>query len=295
MIRRDFLRNSAALAAAAMAPKFLAEAKAGQKYKIGYAAITWGGKDEQAIADISSLGYRHIQLRANTYKTYNEKRDELKALLKRHNLSFSVMSSGSLNPGRDEAGQMKMHLDHAGFAKALGVKFLQVTNSARVGEGKQDPALVKAYARLLTDLGKQVADKGLTLVYHNHMHQLGETPEEVDMILQESDERYVKLLLDIAHYHKGGGDPSRAFSQYASRTKVLHLKDWTESEGKHGYKFCELGQGHVDLPAFFNTLAREKFNGLAMVELDGVPVAGRTPKECAQISKDFLLKQNLAL
>src|SRR6202041_1047646 len=38
--------------------------------RIGYAAITWGDDIAGAISDISSLGYRGIQLRANAVKLF---------------------------------------------------------------------------------------------------------------------------------------------------------------------------------------------------------------------------------
>ena len=42
--------------------------------RVGYAAITWGGDDMQAIKDISELGFRGIQLRSNLLKEYGDKR-----------------------------------------------------------------------------------------------------------------------------------------------------------------------------------------------------------------------------
>ncbi len=39
----------------------------------------------------------------------------------------------------------------------------------------------------------------------------------------------------------------------------------------------------------FAALDKIKFAGWAIVELDGVPDKAKTPKQCAQISKDFLL------
>src|SRR6267378_175728 len=38
--------------------------------RIGYASITWGGNDRQAIEDIASLGFRGIQLRSNVIKEF---------------------------------------------------------------------------------------------------------------------------------------------------------------------------------------------------------------------------------
>jgi len=55
---------------------------------------------------------------------------------------------------------------------------------------------------------------------NNHMHQLGETPEEVDVIVQAMNPKYIKLLLDVAHYHQGGVFLQRQF--YNIRTSLEH-------------------------------------------------------------------------
>src|SRR5258706_13407940 len=36
----------------------------------GYASITWGGNDRQAIEDVAALGFHGIQLRANVLKEF---------------------------------------------------------------------------------------------------------------------------------------------------------------------------------------------------------------------------------
>ena len=60
--RRTFLAAIGASAAAAALPAFGAEHAA--KLKFGYAAITWGNAERQAINDIAAVGYKGIQLRA---------------------------------------------------------------------------------------------------------------------------------------------------------------------------------------------------------------------------------------
>ena len=62
----------------------------------------------------------------------------------------------------------------------------------------------------MTEIGNRTADIGIPVAYHNHMNAIGERPEEVDWVLEATDPRYVKVLLDIAHYQQGGGDPVRA-------------------------------------------------------------------------------------
>jgi inosose dehydratase len=53
----------------------------------------------------------------------------------------------------------------------------------------------------------------------------------------------------------------------------------------------ELGRGAVDLPGVFAALGDVNFGGWAIVELDRVPDANRTPKESAEISKRYLIEQ----
>ena len=149
--------------------------------------------------------------------------------------------------------------------------------------------------RLLSEIGKQSADLGVPVAYHNHMHSLGERPDEVDRILDAADSRYVKLLLDVAHFVEGGGDPVKAIEKYRDRLLLLHIKDvQTVSPGigsKNPYRFVELGRGRVDLPAVFAALERVKFRGWLIVELDGNPDAARAPKASALINKEYLEKR----
>jgi inosose dehydratase len=262
--------------------------------KIGYAAITWGGNDVQAIKDIASLGYKGIQLRSNTLATYENKPDELRQLLKEHKLMAPVFSSGNIDVKPDaRQAHIDKHIKHAKFLKAIGGgPYLQLTNNARPKDRQPTAQELKDLGMLMTEIGKRTADMGITTVYHNHMHQLGETPEEVEQIMAASDPKFVKLLLDIAHYHQGGGNPAKAVKQYKDRIQVLHLKDvespvqGNDSEKK--YKFVELGRGNVDLPAVFAALDEIKYKSWAIIELDGVPDKSRTPLDCAKISKAYL-------
>lgn len=293
--RRDFMKQAATLAAAtAFVPEVFARNATKPLYSIGCSAITWGGNDKQAIQDISSLGIRGIQLRANTYKDYGKKVEELKDLLKQNKLQLAMFSSGNVNiDPAVEQSQLETHLNHAKFVKALGGKAIQFTNTSRPKDRLPTTDELKRYAKLLNETGKRVADVGVQAVYHNHMHQLGETPEEIDVILQNMDTKYVKFLLDIAHCWQGGGDPAKVARQYKDILHTLHIKDVKRPHPDNpadpkSYQFVELGQGNMDLPAFFKAINEIKFKGWAVIELDSVPDKSRTALQCNQISKDYL-------
>ncbi|MFC6102437.1 sugar phosphate isomerase/epimerase family protein [Olivibacter domesticus] len=258
------------------------------KIKFGYSTITWGNDIERAIKEIASLGFTGVQLR-NPFAAYGSKPEVLKQLLSAANLEVVMLSSGNanINTGNDES-EITKHVENAKFIKKLGGKRIQITNSSRPKTGDVKEEDLIRFGKLLTEIGSRTAEFDIETTYHNHMEQLGETPEEVDIILQHADPKYVGFLLDIAHYFQGGGDPAAAVLKYKDRIKMLHLKDVISKEGGNGYQFVELGQGSVDIPAVFKALNTINFKGYAVVELDAVPVKGRTQLASGQISKDYL-------
>ena len=286
--RRRFLAQNSLLALAA----FLPAAKS-KSYRMGYSAITWGGKDELAIEELSGLGFKGIQLRANTYAKYKDNPAEIKALLDSKGMSLVMFSSGNveIDPAKMEAN-VAMHVNHARFIKALGGSSLQLTNSLRKNNVPPTADELARLAAAMNEIGKQTKEIGVQATYHNHMNQYGETPEEVDALVQAMDPKYLRLLLDVAHYHQGGGKPAEAVIKYQKVIHSLHIKDVEcpikGDTNPKSYKFVELGQGNVDLVSVFAALDKIKFAGWAIVELDAVPDKAKLPVQCAQISKDFL-------
>jgi inosose dehydratase len=252
----------------------------------GYAAITWGGNDRQAIEDIAAVGFQGIQLRSNSIAEFGSPA-AVRDILSEHELKFVALSSGDLLS--DSASAKKSIAEHAARAKFLreaGGLYLQILDVRPKGRMAM-PDDYKQLGKALTELGKRTADLGIPLGYHNHMGSLGERPEELDQIMSASDPRYVKLELDIAHCFQGGGDPAKAIEKYSDRLLFLHLKD-VERVSKSVYRFVELGRGLVDVPAVFESLQKINFRGWAIVELDEVPPNAHSPKEAAAASKEYL-------
>jgi len=256
----------------------------------GYAAITWGGNDRQAIDDIAAVGFRGIQLRSNSIAEFGSPA-AVRDLLSRNELKFVALSSGDLVSDPSVAKKsIAEHTAHAKFLRDAGGFYLQILDNRPKGRAAT-PADFKQLGKALTELGKRTADFGVPLGYHNHMGSLGERPEELDQIMSLSDPRYVKLELDIAHYFQGGGDPVKAIDKFRDRLLFLHIKDVERLPGKnpqHAYRWVELGRGLVDVPAVFEALRKVNFRGWAVVELDGVPDNAHSPKEAAAANKQYL-------
>lgn len=258
---------------------------------VGYAAITWGGNDRQAIEDIAAVGYTGIQLRANCIPEFGSGA-AVREELDKHHLKMVALSSGDLGVDpATEQDEMAKHVANAKFLRDAGGLYLQIIDT-KPKNREATPADYKRLGQLLTELGKRVADVGVQLGFHNHMGAMGQTPEAVEQILAAMDPRYAKLELDIAHYFQGGGDPAKAVEKYADRLLFLHLKDvekLPESSGsKRPYRFVELGRGQVDVPAVLAALRKVNFRGWGIVELDGELDKARTPKESAVISKKYV-------
>jgi inosose dehydratase len=288
--RREFLSTVGVATAASLTPLHaLIQSKSPFAVQFGYHAITWGGKDLQAIEEIAAGGFKGIQLRANLVPEYGDKPNAIKDILAKHKLTFVALSSGNvlIDPAREKE-TIDMHVKHATFVKNAGGMFLQVTD-----ERPKDRAVTKEdYARmgkLLTEIGKRCNDLGVKLGYHNHMGNLGEKPEEVEAVLAASDPKAVTLELDIAHYTQGGGDPVAAVKKYADRLGFLHFKDVKDAPGeKRPYKFVELGQGRVNVTGVVDALKAVGFRGWGIIELDGVPDPSKTPSQCLQINKTYI-------
>ena len=286
--------------------------------RFGYAAITWGGRDLEAIQDIAAVGYPGIQIRSTILRDYRSRPAALREELARRKLTFVALSSGNLR--LDAAEDLATHSANAKFVRDAGGLYLQI-----IDERPKDRDVTAAdgvrLGRLLTDLGKRTADIGIPLAYHHHMNSIGEPPDAIARILDAADARYVKLLLDIAHYQQGGGDPVRAVKDYADRLGFLHIKDVESSSAKgkageagragkagqtgsagearpalpaqpappaRGYRFVELGHGTVDIKGVFAALADVKYRGWAVIELDAVPDNAGTPKDSALRNKRYI-------
>jgi inosose dehydratase len=288
--RRTFLAGLGAVAAATSVRSFAAPGRM-SSIRFGYAAITWGNEERQAIDDISAVGYPGIQFRANAVTDF--KTAELKELLAQHHLTFVALSSGEVSLDQPEADQIAKHVANAQFVKDSGGLYLQILDQLKSYPRSATPDECRRLGKLLTELGKRTADLGIPLGYHNHLNTLSESPANLDLILEITDPKFVKLELDTAHYVAGGGDPVKAIDKYHDRLLFMHLKDMRDipadtPKARYPFEFVELGRGRVDLPAVFTALEKYKFRGWAIVELDRVPDPSRTPKESAAISKNYL-------
>jgi inosose dehydratase len=300
--RRDFLTTlgactvgAAAWPAAARAAGLPSLPAADPALKFAYHAITWGDEYLRGIDEIAAAGFRGVQLRTNVMAAYGDKPAELKALLAKRKLELVCFSSGNvLLAPEKEAETLALHEKNARFVGAVGGSHMQVTDE----RPKDRPATSddrKRMGGLLTKIGERAKAAGVKLVYHNHMGNLGERPEEVAEVLAASDPAAVGLLFDMAHFTQAGGDCAKAIHEHKARLALVHAKDVRtvqpvpdSPQRRQNYQFVELGRGRVDLPGTFAALKDVGYRGWVIVELDAVPDEGGTQLASMQTSKAYI-------
>jgi sugar phosphate isomerase/epimerase len=192
------------------------------------------------------------------------------------------------------------HFDYVGledkldFAHQLGVTYV-VCPMIPKDQWTSLEGFSKA-ADLFNRAGRQAQSLGMEFVFHNHCYEfrpIGGTTGFAHLI-QHTDPALVKLELDVYWLTQGGQDPMAVLKQYASRVRLIHLKDRLAG-AKTGYTmdppqyFTELGKGTIDWPAI---LVQARLVGVKYAFVDQDDTSLPIPETLA-VNRAYLRKLNL--
>ncbi len=112
----------------------------------------------------------------------------------------------------------------------------------------------RRFAETANRIGETLAAADLTFSYHNHSFEFvkfgGRTG--LDLLLEETDPRYVQMELDTYWIQHGGGDPLAWIERVSGRMPVVHLKDMVmlpSDDGRGVQAMAEVGAGNLNFPA----------------------------------------------
>jgi sugar phosphate isomerase/epimerase len=165
-------------------------------------------------------------------------------------------------------------------AKVLGMGY--VVNPSVDREVLKQPDGWKRAAETFNRAGEESSKAGIQFTYHNHVEEFkaenGKLP--YDILLSESDPKFVKMEMDLGWAHKAGADILAYFKKYPGRFPLVHVKDF-DKDGK----MTEVGKGVVDWKGIF---AKADVAGIKhyFVEHD----EPKSPFDSIQISYDYLEK-----
>ena len=162
-------------------------------------------------------------------------------------------------------------------------------------EFRADEAGFRRFAEIANSIGERLATAGLSFSYHNHSFEFvqfgGRTG--LDLLLEETDPRYVQMELDTYWIQHGGGDPVAWIERVAGRMPVVHLKDMVmlpSGDGRGQQAMAEVGAGNMNFPAILAACQRAGVEWYA-VEQD---FCAGDPFESLAISYQNLLSLGLS-
>jgi len=252
--------------------------------KIGCQPILWKNTPlEQVAREIADIGFDGIETPVRLYK---DRMDDLKRLLEETGLAVSAVFTGGyyIDPATREE-EIRRVVETAKLLPGLGcTTLISAPGGLRKDRKAYSLAEYRAFCQALNEVGRRVADLGVTQVFHNHAWTLIETWLEVDIVCEYTDPRYLKMGFDTGHLYLGWADPVEVLRTYADRVAYLHLKDvrgradhWASLKSDEGC-WVELGAGEVDLAGILRVLGEHGYSGWLTYEQDRT---AKTPRQSA--------------
>ena len=284
---------------------------------LGIAPIGWTNDDlpelgggntfEQCVSEMALAGFTGSEI-GNKYP-----RDPaaLKHALTIRGLKIANAWFSSFLTSKPYAETESEFMAQADFLAAVGADCIGASEQGHSIQGRMDTPIFeakhvmdanewKSLAEGLNKLGRIAADKGLKLVFHHHMGTVVQTGVETDRLMAETDPDLVGLLFDSGHFAYSGEDPVAMLRKHIGRVRHVHLKDIRPDivrkvkaerlsflQGVRLGAFTVPGDGCVDFPAIFRTLADADYRGWMLVEAEQDP-AKANPFEYALKAREYI-------
>lgn len=289
MNRREFLAtfSAAAVKAAERLP-------ANRNVKWALSAGLWSHYPTGPITDILDVmrdtGFIGIRLTGypGILTTYNLTASQLEKEISKRNLHVATISFGG--PVHD-LSQHKQVVEKAReamrFLQTFGAKHLVVFPPGRLKPGENVDAAFKAMCQGFNRIGETAGEMGFRAGVHNHLDEMVEGPDEVDLCMKLTDPKLFNFAPDTAHLHLGGCDVVQVYQKYKHRLIFMDYKDarWTtpkqdltlpngkvhkkdSRQAKFFESIYDLGDGEIDFRACQRILKEINYQGWNCVDLD---------------------------
>lgn len=211
-------------------------------------------------------------------ETYADKVSEFKQQMEARHLTMvglAIFSRAADPSQRDEV--ISRHMLLGKFLESVGGKYItHMIAPGPVLNESTDTALyesidTKTWASTANELGKRLFEQnGVLLAYHPEQGEIRSGLHQ--RILEETDERYFRLLVDTGHIAAGGLDTPELCVKYSKRLVCVHLKDYKPTASPNKAGNVPLGEGIVDLLKIAEVLRETTFAGYVMSESGGTNV-----------------------
>ena len=309
--RRTFVSAAAGLPALFASPGFAAQRA---DITVGITVDTrpdWNGPANfmRSIQEASAIGYHWIETFWEYVERWEYDPQGLKNTLEKLNLKLETVSNGGgqrtdFGDPRKRPGVVNDHVKLVRWIKQFDCDHLKINLGRPVAlTGPERLTHVKEMGITLSEIGQEAADLGVKFGIHAHLGSNLETRQDLDQLMNETDPRYVSLILDTGHISMLGIDPVELTRAYLPRIIEFHIKDvaaanlggykgpymkpGTYNNGAQDLIFYPAGSGGVDFPAILAILNQNNWKGWFTVELDRTAT---TAKESATVTKNYIEK-----
>ncbi|WP_298565261.1 TIM barrel protein [uncultured Aliiroseovarius sp.] len=288
--------------------------------RIGNAPCSWGVEFAQdprnpswqsVLKDCAAAGYKGIELGPVGFMP--EDPAVLGEVLVKHELELigGVVFRAYHDPDAWEdvldathrtARALKAHgAEHLVLIDSISPRRAPTAGRADMAE-QMDKAEWTAYRDRIAESARIGAEEyGLTVGIHAHAAGFMDFEPELERLLDEVDEKILKICFDTGHHSYAGFDPVAFMKRHMDRISYMHFKDIDPNvkadviEKRTGFYdacgqgiFCNLGDGDVDFPAVRQVLLDAGFQGWCTVEQDCDPTLDPDPVGDARINLEYL-------
>ena len=288
--------------------------------RIGNAPCSWGvefAKDprnptwQTVLKECAQAGYKGIELGPIGFMP--EDPDELADALNEHELTliggvvfrpfhdanaWGDVMDASLRTCKSLVSHRAKHL-----VLIDSISPRRAPTAGRATEAEQmDRAEWEAFRNRIATVAKMGTEVyGLTVSIHAHAAGFIDFEPELERLLDEVDEKFLKICFDTGHHSYAGFDPVAFMKRNIGRIAYMHFKDIDPHvkakaiANRTGFYdacgqgiFCNLGKGDVDFPAVRQVLLEARFDGWCTVEQDCDPTLDVRPMDDARANREYL-------
>ena len=285
--------------------------------KLSIAPIAWSNDDmpelggdvpiETCLMEAKVAGFIGVELGGK----FPRNNKIIEYLLNKFNISLPGGWYGSKLRKRnieEEWHAMQDQIELLKLVKASVFVFADVTGSIQGNQKiplSQRPRLEDKewheYCKKISEISKRLADVGLPMSYHEHMGTIIQSEEDVDRLLENTNEETF-LLYDTGHILFAQGNYELVLKKYVSRINHVHCKDIRKNILEISLSedlsfrdaflkgiFTVPGDGCIDYRPLFKILYDNKYSKWLVVEAEQDPKKAN-PFEYAKIGYNYLTK-----
>lgn len=242
--RRNFLRTTAALAAATMiSPTF---AFATEKKVIGLQLYTVRDKIKldlkSTLEKVAKIGYNSVEAAG-----YNVAEGTFYGMTPK---AFAELLNGLGMPLTSSHTTFELDAAEKVIADAAstGAKYIIYPFLADKFRSNLDGW--KSTADKFNKMGEIAKKNGIQFGYHNHAFEFEKMEDQIpyDLLLSQTDPSLVTFEMDLYWVTKGGYNPVDYLKKYPGRFQLWHVKDMTKTDDMF---FAPVGSGRIDFSVIF--------------------------------------------